>query len=239
MRAANVRAIAVLGGDGTHRVVSTRCGEIPLCALSTGTNNAFPELREATVAGLATGLVATGRLAAGRVLRRAKVLRVAVNGAQERDCALVDVATTTRPWVGARAIWRAADVAEAVVAFGEPDGVGLSSLAGLVAPVGRSEPAGVHIRLASSASPTVVVQATLAPGLVTPVGIAAHRRVQLGETVELGRVSGSLALDGERELELSESDRVEVTLSPDGPFVIDIPAAMAEAARAGLLASGR
>jgi hypothetical protein len=50
------------GGDGTHRVVAAHCGDLPLCALSTGTNNAFPELREATVAGMATGLVVTGRL---------------------------------------------------------------------------------------------------------------------------------------------------------------------------------
>ena len=59
MRAAGVAAIVVLGGDGTHRVVAKACGDVPICALSTGTNNAFPEMRETTVAGLATGLVAT------------------------------------------------------------------------------------------------------------------------------------------------------------------------------------
>ena len=58
MRDAGVAAIVVLGGDGTHRVVAKACGDVPLCALSTGTNNAFPEMRETTVAGLATGLVA-------------------------------------------------------------------------------------------------------------------------------------------------------------------------------------
>ena len=59
-------AIVVLGGDGTHRVVAEARGDVPLCALSTGTNNVFPELREATVAGLATGLVATGGALATR-----------------------------------------------------------------------------------------------------------------------------------------------------------------------------
>src|SRR5262249_52623127 len=59
MGARGAAAIAVLGGDGTHRVVARHAGEIPLCALSTGTNNTFPDMREATVAGLATGLVAT------------------------------------------------------------------------------------------------------------------------------------------------------------------------------------
>src|ERR1019366_2404755 len=65
MRREGVAAIVVLGGDGTHRVVAKACGDVPLCALSTGTNNSFPEMREATVAGLATGLVAAGRAGTG------------------------------------------------------------------------------------------------------------------------------------------------------------------------------
>jgi predicted polyphosphate/ATP-dependent NAD kinase len=100
-----VAAIVVLGGDGTCRVVAGHCGDLPLCALSTGTNNAFPELREATVAGLATGLVATGRLGGDGLVRRAKRLEVAVGDV--RDSALVDVAVTAERWVGSRALWRA------------------------------------------------------------------------------------------------------------------------------------
>jgi len=46
MLAETVDAIVVLGGDGTHRVVAKACGDVPLCGLSTGTNNVFPELRE-------------------------------------------------------------------------------------------------------------------------------------------------------------------------------------------------
>jgi hypothetical protein len=57
MRREGVAAIVVLGGDGTHRVVAKTCGDVPLCALSTGTKNSFPEMREATVAGLATGAI--------------------------------------------------------------------------------------------------------------------------------------------------------------------------------------
>jgi hypothetical protein len=99
-----VAAIVVLGGDGTHRVVAAHCGDIPLCALSTGTNNAFPELREATVAGVAAGLVATARLEGDGLLRREKQLQVSVNGGLRRDSALVDVAVTTERWVGARSV---------------------------------------------------------------------------------------------------------------------------------------
>ncbi len=52
----------MLGGDGTHKAVAAEVGDILLPTLSTGTNNAFPELREATSAGLAGGLYASGRI---------------------------------------------------------------------------------------------------------------------------------------------------------------------------------
>ncbi|MEN1409614.1 NAD(+)/NADH kinase, partial [Pseudomonas aeruginosa] len=35
-----VALIAVLGGDGTHKAVAAEVGDVPLLALSTGTNNA-------------------------------------------------------------------------------------------------------------------------------------------------------------------------------------------------------
>src|SRR3954453_10509726 len=93
MVAAGVRAIAGLGGDGPHRVVARDCGDVPLCALSTGTNNAFPEMRETTVAGLATGLRAPRR-AGPAALRREVALSVEVPGAAA-DLALVDVAVSS------------------------------------------------------------------------------------------------------------------------------------------------
>src|SRR5687767_12779195 len=91
MREAGVAAIVVLGGDGTHRVVAKACGDVPICALSTGTNNAFPEMRETTVAGLATGLVACDRVPADVAVRREGALSVERGGA-DPDLALVDVA---------------------------------------------------------------------------------------------------------------------------------------------------
>jgi predicted polyphosphate/ATP-dependent NAD kinase len=60
MVTAGARAIVCLGGDGTARVTAAAVGDVPMLALSTGTNNTFPAVREATIAGLAAGLVATG-----------------------------------------------------------------------------------------------------------------------------------------------------------------------------------
>lgn len=232
MRERGVAAIAVLGGDGTNRIVARHCGDIPLCTLSTGTNNAFPRMREATVAGLATGLVATGR-AGDEALRREKILRVGLNGTPSYDCALVDVAVSSERFVGARAIWRAGDVSELFVAFAAPDAVGFSSVAGLLDPI----PAGhaLHVRLTDPREAETVLTVPLAPGLVVPVGVAESRRIEPGETVRVEHTSGSLALDGEREIELKSDDQVEVRLDTDGPTTIDVEAVMQEAARHGLL----
>lgn len=227
-----VSAIAVLGGDGTHRVVSRSCGEVPLLALSTGTNNAFPDLREATVAGLALGLVATGRGGEG-ALRREKLLEVTVNGAA-RDVALVDVAASFQRFVGARAVWNPADVGEIVVAFASPSAVGLSSIAGLLDPVGRYAPQGLHVRLADPATASLRLDVPLAPGLVVPVGIAGHERLEPGGVARLAPGAGVVALDGERELELRAGDAVEVRLV-QGPRTIDVDRVMLNAATSGAL----
>jgi predicted polyphosphate/ATP-dependent NAD kinase len=229
-----VAAIVVLGGDGTNRVVARHCSKVPLCALSTGTNNVFPEMREATIAGLATGLVATGRVG-GKVLRREKILRVGLNGDPGHDCALVDVAVNAERWVGARALWRAGGVSELFVASAAPDAVGLSAVAGLLDSALRTAEHGLHVRLTDPENARLVLTVPLAPGLVVPVGVAEHRRLEPGERVALDPISGSLALDGEREVELGPDDRVEVRLDKNGPVTISVAEVMRDAARRSLL----
>jgi predicted polyphosphate/ATP-dependent NAD kinase len=76
MVAEGVGAIMVLGGDGTNRLAASAAGETPLVSLSTGTNNVFPAMREATIAGLAAGLIATGRVPVDDACYRNKVLRL-------------------------------------------------------------------------------------------------------------------------------------------------------------------
>ena len=84
MAAAGAGAIVVLGGDGTQRLVAGACGDVPIMPLSTGTNNVFPESREATIAGLAAGLVATGKIPAAEAVVRNKILRLQIDGIHRR-----------------------------------------------------------------------------------------------------------------------------------------------------------
>jgi predicted polyphosphate/ATP-dependent NAD kinase len=228
MCTAGVEAIVVLGGDGTHRVVAKACGEVPICALSTGTNNVFPEMRETTVAGLATGLVATGRAGEHALVREAGL--VVERPGYEPDFALVDVAVSRERFVGARALWRHEALRELFVAFADPGAVGLSAVAGRLAPMQRGGGRGLHVRLARDrAEAQCMVQVALAPGLVTEVAVAGFAPLEPGERVALAPFAGTLALDGEREIERGGDDGATVRLA-DGPLRIDVDAVMRHAA---------
>jgi predicted polyphosphate/ATP-dependent NAD kinase len=233
------RVIICLGGDGTARVAAAACGEVPLLPLSTGTNNAFPQMREATVAGLAASLIATEAVDAAVGTRRASTLLVDVG--DRRENALVDVAVTRTSDVGARALWDPATLTELYVTFAEPDGIGLSSIPGLLSPSPRDDPAGVALTFCPPQQAKVVVRAPIAPGLVLPVGVASWRRMEPGEEIVVATASGTVAVDGEREIEFSTTAGTRsapvVRLSPDGPRIVDIPRTLGEAARHGLLRS--
>ena len=75
--------------------------------------------------------------------------------------------------------------------------------------------------------------ATIAPGTVSEVKVADWRKIAPGEKVEIGLHPGTIALDGERELELLPDQQVYASLSMDGPWVVDVPLAMALLASRG------
>lgn len=225
-----VSVIVVMGGDGTHRLVAKKCGTVPLVTLSTGTNNAFPEIREATVAGLAAGLVAMEKVTISEVCSRSKILHVSKNGMNE-DVALVDICHSSAGWVGTKALWHAESLKELFVAFAESDAVGLSSIAGLVRPICRCSPYGLRLGLVPPGEGLMTVTAPIAPGLMAPVGISSIREIRRGEVQTIEPTSGTMALDGEREIEFSEKDQVKVWLETTGPVVVNITKALEQAVR--------
>ncbi|WP_455924808.1 ATP-NAD kinase family protein [Pseudomonas putida] len=237
MAGREVTLIAVLGGDGTHKAVAAEVGDTPLLTLSTGTNNAFPELREATSAGLAGGLFASGRVPSALALRRNKRLLVREPSRGVCETALVDVAVSSLPFIGARAISRSADLAEVFVTFAEPASIGLSALCGLWLPVTRQAAHGAWMRLGPSADEALL--APLAPGLLQGCGVLDAGYLQPNVPQGLCLPSGTLALDGEREIEFNHHDRPTVTLDAGGPLSIDVAAVLAHAAQQRLLAIDR
>ena len=232
MADAGVAAIVVLGGDGTHRAVVRRCGKTPLAGLSTGTNNAFPEMREPTITGLATGLYASGAVTADEALLPNKILEVQVNDGERSDLALVDVVVSSERFVGAKALWRTDHLHELFVTFADPEAIGMSAVAGMMRPVGRRDPFGLRVTLDPGGPPTV--RAAIGPGLIEPVAVSAVEPLQPDEPVTVTHRGGVVALDGERELELRAGDRLTVTLRCDAFRSIDVPGCMRAAAHRGL-----
>jgi NAD+ kinase len=230
---AGVAALVVLGGDGTHRAVVRRCGKVPVAGLSTGTNNTFPEMREPTITGLATGLYASGAVPPEDALLSNKVLEVSINDGERSDLALVDVVVSSEPFVGARALWRTDHLHELFVTFADPEAIGMSAVAGLLRPVGRREPFGLRVTLDPAAA-TPTLRAPIAPGLIEPVAVSSSGPLRPDEAVTVAHGGGVVALDGERELELRPGDRLTVTLRCDAFRSIDVPGCMRAAAVRGL-----
>jgi hypothetical protein len=230
---AGVTCLITLGGDGTNRVVAKGCGDVPLMPISTGTNNVFPFMIEATIAGLAAGLVAGGH--ADGALRRAPRIEVLDTQDAMIDLALVDAVVYAERFIAARAVWDGAKIRDLLLARAEPGNIGLSSigshLLGGDYPPGR----GVLLHTTSEDQPGVTVQAPIAPGLMRPVRIASHRLVAPGEVITLCHDTPCvLALDGEREIEMPPGSPLRLRLSMAGPQVIDARKAIEIAARAGL-----
>ena len=225
LAAAGVGAIVTLGGDGTNRAVAAGCGDVPLVAISTGTNNVVPTMVDGTVAGLAAGLVAAGAVPFEQVAARSKRVEVTVDGAT--DFALIDAAACSDAFVGARAIWDPGRVQALVLTRAAAWSVGLSAVGGQLDAVGPDEPAALYVEL----GPGHEVLAAIAPGVVARVAVAGWRRLELGEAVPLGAGACVIALDGEREMMVRGQATAAVTRT--GPRMVDIQATLRVAAASG------
>lgn len=229
-----VRLIIVLGGDGTHRLVANNCGNIPIIALSTGTNNTFPHFHEATNVGMAAGLVARGAILTSEVTRRNKILHIEINGLN-RDVALVDLCLVDDLWIGSRALWKPERVKEIFVTFAEADAIGWSSVAGLIHPISRESDQGLHLTLCSPGQGQLTIYAPIAPGLIVPVGVKNIRILKSLQRATVELQKGIIALDGEREFAFSPTDKVNIWLDLNGPLTIDVSRVLKISAERGFL----
>ncbi|MBI3248705.1 MAG: NAD(+)/NADH kinase [Deltaproteobacteria bacterium] len=228
MREQGVACVIVIGGDGTSRVVAKASGDLPLIALSTGTNNAFPRFLESTLAGLAAGHYAVRQLAWAEFTTPTKRFNLYRNG-QLEDVALVDVAVCDYQFVGARALWEVERLKELFLTQGQPMNIGMASIGGMIYPIRPQEDGGLYLQLGNGGR---TITAAIAPGLVATVGIRNHAIMCQGHRLPVTFVPSILALDGEREIVVKAEDRWEVELSWEGPRLLDIEKVM-NAARKG------
>ena len=234
MREEGAACIVVLGGDGTSRAAAKGCGSCPLVPLSTGTNNAFSQAWEGTVAGLGAGLYARMPRRYARQVASSKRLVVHLSG--ESEMALVDVALVNEAFAGSRAVWDT-DLLEALALTRcRPGGLGLSALGASIDPISAEEPEGLWIEFARGGGRGKQVLSPIGPGLVASARIKKSKRILQGHRIEIsGRAGQVLAFDGEREYVLGDGERVGIELDRKGPRVLNIPEVLERAARKGHL----
>lgn len=221
----NANVSIILGGDGTSRAFCLGWETPTILPLSTGTNNVFPVLMEATVAGSAAGLLACGRVDHAASTHVSKVIRVQIDGEHD-DLALIDAVLTSDRFVGTRALLHADRLREILLTRADPAAVGMTSIGGLLDPVSPTTEQGLRIWLGAGGAN---LHAPIAPGLYQDLNVIDHQRCAMDTTVEW-HGPGVIALDGERERYLAPGQSARLHLQCNGPRVIDVGTVMQQAA---------
>ena len=222
------QVVLTLGGDGTNRAVAIGWQNVPVIPISTGTNNVFPILTEATIAGAAAGVIASNIIDINDVSAQAKAISIEIQN-ERKDIALIDAVLSSERFVGARALLEPGNLKTALLTRADPAAVGITSIGGLLAPLLDSEPFGLLLELGGDDQK---VNAPIAPGYYRDVGVTNHRLVNFQETVEI-KGPGILAFDGERERVLKPSQEAVLSLDRTGPKVVDVRKTMHLAAEKG------
>lgn len=224
-----IGCIVTIGGDGTNRVVAKGDCTTPLIALSTGTNNVFPVMMEATVAGMAAGIVAQRAVDLGKVTTVQKRIVISDDNG-ERDMALVDVVVLDQQFIGARAVWQVSDIREIICTRATPDTIGLSSIGGSIEATGPEEDFGLYLEMGKGDR---TVRAAVMPGVVEEIAVKEYRKIKLGEEVVLQGGPCLVALDGEREIFIKADEKIKAMVERTGPRVVDISKTLSEASKRG------
>ena len=225
-----VDCLVTLGGDGTSRAVSKSSGDVPMVAVSTGTNNVFPDMVEGTVAGMAAGVVANNLVdlhTATSVVNRLEI-ETQCSG---KDIALVDVAVSRERFTGARAIWNPETLYEIFLVSTDQASIGLSAIGARLRNKLDDENSGMRIILGTESAPVI---APIAPGMVVNVPISNSYTMRPNEAIKIGHAPCTIALDGERTLSLSNGETAEITLTNKGPRVVSVEEALRQASIANV-----
>ncbi|MEJ6669657.1 MAG: NAD(+)/NADH kinase [Pseudomonadales bacterium] len=217
---AGCRTFIVLGGDGTNRIVSRRYPDCALMPLSTGTNNVFPIMIEASLAGAAAGLIASGQLAKQTITTRCKRIHIrAIEGQTEiHDIALIDAVVLHNDSLGSLLPFQGDRLGTLLLTRAEPTSVGLSPIGGYLRPSGHQDDFGVLVQCGSPADCRVRVP--ISPGLWQDVLVQHHEAVAFGSELSLSG-EGILAYDGDRTHNLANLTDCRMTVQRDGPWIIE------------------
>lgn len=229
MRDMDCKVIIVMGGDGTSRIVARTWSDSVILPLSTGTNNVFPKMLEPSVAGAAAGLVASGKVAYEKVVRRCK--QVHITTSQGNDLALVDAVLLKDDNLGNLLPFETEKISHLLLAISQPASVGMSPIGGFLLPCLEDDDFAVHLDCGEPAAHRLRIP--VSPGLYSDISIRSVTQVPLNQEIEV-EGPGVLAFDGDREIALGKGEKASFCVRRDGPWVLDVQKIMMESTRSGL-----
>jgi len=216
--------IVTLGGDGTNRGVAKAVKEVPLIAISTGTNNVYPVMIEGTIAGMGAAVVASGKFDKNLYSIKDKRIEIYKDG-RLVDIALIDAVISKEVFVGSKAIWDMDSIVKIFVTKCHPASIGFSSVLGSKKIISDLDDFGACVNVNSTQKYSVI--SPIAAGIVTPIGIDEPVIMELDDTYEYyTHHRGTIALDGEREIEFAENEKFEFKISRNGPYHVDVKKAL-------------
>ena len=207
--------VVIFGGDGTCRLASKFLANTPILAISTGTNNLFPKKIDGTVAGMVVGKFYNLKNKKDYCFKEQK-LDIYINK-KYKDSALVDAVISDIPYIGSKAIWNMDNVKEMFISKVIPEGIGFSSIAFHLTKKQDLINQGIYINFNDSRSP-MIIKAPIAPGKIEEVLINKWKIFDSNDLIEIALKSGTIALDGERTIEFSTSEKASVKLNLNGPI---------------------
>jgi predicted polyphosphate/ATP-dependent NAD kinase len=232
----NFSCIIVMGGDGTCRVVSKTCADVPLIPVSTGTNNVFPQTIEGTLVGMAAAAIVNGAVSTTEACDRAPRLDLLNEQGVVVDHALVDLVVVDARDIASRAVWEPETIKEIYLTQAQPTAIGLSAIGGQIHPLQSMSGEGLRIVLNSDAHKGDKIIAPIAPGLMKTVTVESHQTFDASEPKNIAFTPGVVALDGEREIVIPDGADFAVAFNESGPLVVNIARVLELANRRNLTA---
>ena len=108
-------------------------------------------------------------------------------------------------FIGARAIWEPDALESLFLTRAEPTSIGLSSIGAQLRPINIDEPHGLYLCFNGQPDDTATtVRAPLAPGLIVDIYVSSWKVIEPGQIYSISKWPGTVALDGEREVELTK-----------------------------------
>ncbi|NTW72157.1 MAG: ATP-NAD kinase [Eubacteriaceae bacterium] len=223
MEEKNIGCIVTLGGDGTNRAVAKVIREIPLIAISTGTNNVYPVMIEGTIAGIAAAVVASGKFDKKLFTTKDKLIEIYKDGVL-KDIALIDAVITRDVFVGAKAIWDVESIEKIFITESHPASIGFSSVVGSKIIIKDEDDFGAYVNVIIDEA---CVLAPMAAGIVLPIATDQPVILNFKDEYEYHTsCRGTIALDGEREIEFAENQKYVFKISRNGPYHVDVRKAL-------------